>query len=171
MTKEVQPQGTVMGTVGYMSPEQAKGQAADFRSDQFAFGAILYEMVTGKMAFKRDSSIQTLSAIIEQEPEPIAAIHPETPPHLRVIVERCLAKSPEERYDSTRDLATGIEEHRGNGFTASSAKRSRPLQSATSVARRSCYWCRSGRGSRASAGVECGRSAGVAARSNTVSTN
>jgi TolB-like protein len=88
-----------------MSPEQAKGQPADYRSDQFSFGAILYEMVTGKRAFQRDLSVQTLSAIIEQEPAAIAVIHPETPPHLRVTVERCLTKNPEERYDSTRDLA------------------------------------------------------------------
>jgi serine/threonine-protein kinase len=98
-------ESAVMGTVGYMSPEQAKGQPADFHSDQFSFGAILYEMVTGRRAFQRDSSVQTLSAIIDQEPASITALHPETPAHLRVIVERCLAKNPEERYDSSRDLA------------------------------------------------------------------
>jgi serine/threonine protein kinase/Flp pilus assembly protein TadD len=105
MTKEGTAQGTVMGTVGYMSPEQAKGQPTDHRSDQFSFGAIIYEMITGQRAFQRDSSVQTLSAIIEQDPASIAVIHPETPTHLRVIAERCLAKNSEERYDSTRDLA------------------------------------------------------------------
>ena len=98
-------EGTILGTVGYMSPEQARGKPADFRSDQFALGAIFYEMVTGQRAFHRESSVQTLSDIIEKEPEPINELKPEVPHHLRIIVDRCLAKGPEERYDSTRDLA------------------------------------------------------------------
>ncbi len=98
-------EGTIMGTVGYMSPEQAKGQSVDHRSDQFSFGAILYEMITGKRAFQRETPVQTLSAIIEQEHDSIAAIQPGTSTHLRAIVDRCLAKNPEARYDSTRDLA------------------------------------------------------------------
>lgn len=105
VTKKGTAQGTVMGTVGYMSPEQAKGQAADFRSDQFSLGAILYEMVTGTRAFQRDSPVQTLSAIIEHDPTSIVVTHPDTPTHLRVIIERCIEKNREERYDSTRDLA------------------------------------------------------------------
>ena len=88
-----------------MSPEQAMGHALDFRSDQFSCGAILYEMVTGCPAFRRPSAAQTLAAIIEDEPEPIAALNPAVPPPLRWIVERCLAKDPSERYASTRDLA------------------------------------------------------------------
>jgi Tol biopolymer transport system component len=95
----------VLGTVGYMSPEQASGQTVDFRSDQFSFGSILYELLTGRRAFQKKSGAQTLAAIIEQEPEPIAAISPQTPAPLRWIVERCLAKDPEERYGTTRDLA------------------------------------------------------------------
>ncbi len=101
--------GVVMGTAGYMSPEQASGLPVDFRSDQFSFGAILYEMTTGKRAFKRGTAVQTLSAIIQDEPEPIAAVNPKTPPPLRWMIERCLAKNVEDRYGSTRDLARDLQ--------------------------------------------------------------
>jgi serine/threonine protein kinase len=71
--------GTVMGTVGYMAPEQAAGRPSDFRADQFALGAILYEMLSGRRAFKRDSAAETLTAIIREEPEPLAAAAPKAP--------------------------------------------------------------------------------------------
>jgi serine/threonine protein kinase len=97
--------GVVMGTVGYMSPEQASGEPLDFRSDQFSFGSILYEIATGQKPFQRKTAAETMSAIIREEPEPIGKVRSEVPPPLRWIVERCLAKDPEERYVSTRDLA------------------------------------------------------------------
>jgi len=97
--------GVVMGTVGYMSPEQASGEPVDFRSDQFSFGSILYEVATGRKPFQRKTAAETMSAIIREEPEPIGKVRPEVPPPLRWIVERCLVKDPEERYASTRDLA------------------------------------------------------------------
>jgi hypothetical protein len=100
--------GTVLGTVGYMSPEQASGQPADFRSDQFSLGSILYEMITGKRAFERPSDAQVLSAIIESEPEPLVTAAPRMPTNLAWIVERCLAKDPEDRYGSTKDLARDL---------------------------------------------------------------
>ena len=100
--------GTVLGTVGYMSPEQASGAPADFRSDQFSFGSILYEMITGKRAFERPTPAQTLSAIIETEPAALATVTSGTPANLVWIVERCLSKDPEERYVSTRDLARDL---------------------------------------------------------------
>ena len=100
--------GTVLGTVGYMSPEQASGQPVDFRSDQFSFGSILYEMATGKRAFQKATGVETMSAIIREEPEPIARANPSSPPPMRWIVERCLAKDPDERYASTRDLARDL---------------------------------------------------------------
>jgi predicted Ser/Thr protein kinase len=100
--------GVVMGTVGYMSPEQALGKALDFRSDQFAFGSILYEMATGRRAFARGSAPETLAAIIREEPEPIRTAAPATPPPLAWFVERCLAKDPEERYAATQDLARDL---------------------------------------------------------------
>jgi Tol biopolymer transport system component len=100
--------GTVMGTAGYMSPEQASGQPVDFRSDQFTLGAILYEMATGKRAFQRKTGAETLVAIIREEPEPLSQLAPKAPAPVRWIVERCLAKDPEERYASTKDLARDL---------------------------------------------------------------
>ncbi len=105
--QETQP-GTVMGTVGYMSPEQASGRAVDFRSDQFALGSILYEMATSKRAFQKNTGAETLTAIIRDEPEPVAQVNPKAPAPFRWIVERCLAKDPDERYASTRDLARDL---------------------------------------------------------------
>jgi len=101
--------GTVMGTVGYMSPEQASGAAADFRSDQFSLGAIIYEMLTGRRAFQKATSVETLTAILREEPPPIAPGDGGVPAPLRWIVERCLAKTADERYDSTRDLARDLQ--------------------------------------------------------------
>jgi len=109
--------GTVLGTVGYMSPEQASGKPADFRSDQFSLGAILYELATGKRAFQRGTAAETLTAIIREEPEPPATLNPAIPTPFRWILERCLQKDPEERYASTRDLARDIKsirEHLSN---------------------------------------------------------
>ncbi|HEU5249853.1 MAG TPA: protein kinase, partial [Thermoanaerobaculia bacterium] len=97
--------GIVMGTVGYMSPEQASGHPVDFRSDQFSFGSLLYEMATGKGPFRRATAAQTLAAIIQDEPEPIAVVNPKVPVPLRWVIEQCLAKDPRERYASTEDLA------------------------------------------------------------------
>jgi eukaryotic-like serine/threonine-protein kinase len=100
--------GTVMGTVGYMSPEQAAGQTADFRSDQFSFGSILYELTTGERAFQRETGIETLAAILRDEPKAIAELNPAAPAPLRWTIERCLAKEPDERYASTKDLARDL---------------------------------------------------------------
>ena len=95
----------MLGTAGYMAPEQVLGQPADARADQFALGAILYEMLTNRRAFRRDSSVQTLSSILEDEPPPISEVRSDVPPAVVAIVSRCLAKRPEGRYGSTRDLA------------------------------------------------------------------
>ena len=107
VTRATEP-GTVLGTVGYMSPEQASGHPVDFHSDQFSLGAILYEMATGSRAFERATAVQTLSAVIQDEPEPVSAVAPKTPTNLVWIIERCLAKDPEDRYASTRDLARDL---------------------------------------------------------------
>jgi TolB-like protein len=97
--------GVVMGTVGYMSPEQASGHALDYRSDQFALGLVIYEMVTGRRPFARPTTAQTIAATIETEPPALESLRPDVPPHLAAIVRRLLAKNPDERYESTRDLA------------------------------------------------------------------
>ena len=95
----------VLGTAGYMAPEQVLSLPVDARTDQFALGAILYEMLTGRRAFRRDSAVQTMSAILEDEPAPMAAARPDVPGDVVSIVGRCLAKRPERRYAATRDLA------------------------------------------------------------------
>ncbi len=130
--------GMVMGTVGYMSPEQASGKALDFRSDQFSFGSILYELSTGKRAFQRSTTAETLTAIIREEPEPVGAINPRAPAPLRWIVERCLAKDPEERFGTTRDLArdiASIRDHLSDAVVVSGE-----AQAAAPAARRIRLW-------------------------------
>jgi eukaryotic-like serine/threonine-protein kinase len=98
-------EGVVVGTVGYMSPEQAAGAAIDARSDQFSFGAVMYEMLTGKKAFRRESAVETLQAIMNSDPEMPLTI----PYSVRWVVQRCLSKTAEERYASTRDLALDLQ--------------------------------------------------------------
>jgi eukaryotic-like serine/threonine-protein kinase len=108
----------VFGTVGYMSPEQATGGTADFRTDQFAFGAILYEMATGRRAFHKDTGAETLTMIIRDEPERPLDLNPSLPLPLVWIIERCLSKDPADRYVSTRDLARDVQmlrEHTTSG--------------------------------------------------------
>jgi hypothetical protein len=100
-TTPVTAVGGIVGTVAYMSPEQATGRELDVRSDQFSFGLILYELACGKRPFDRPSSAETMASIIRDEPEPLA---PDVPRPLTWIIERCLAKDPALRYDSTRDL-------------------------------------------------------------------
>ena len=98
----------MVGTVSYMSPEQACGHPIDFRSDQFSFGAILYEMATGKRAFEKANAPDTLSAILHEEPPPMAQAAARAPAPLGWVAERCLAKDPADRYASTRDLASDL---------------------------------------------------------------
>ncbi|HTR03473.1 MAG TPA: protein kinase [Thermoanaerobaculia bacterium] len=112
-------EGIILGTVGYMSPEQATGASVDYRSDQFSLGAILYEMATGERAFQRASAPQTLAAIIQDEPEPIAVRNARVPPPLRWTVQRCLAKKAADRYASSEDLARELATIRDNLSEAS----------------------------------------------------
>ena len=106
--------GIVVGTASYMAPEQARGRAVDFRSDQFCLGLILYELLTGRKAFDKQSAVQTLSAIIDEEPESVEVLNPRVPPPLAWIVARCLSKEPDERYAATRDLARELKQVRDN---------------------------------------------------------
>ena len=101
--------GMIMGTVGYMSPEQVRGKPADSRSDIFAFGAILYEMVSGKRAFHGETAADVLSAILKEEPPELSETARNVPPGLERIVRHCLEKHPAQRFQSTRDLAFDLE--------------------------------------------------------------
>lgn len=103
---------TILGTVDYMSPQQAAGLPVDFHSDQFSFGSLLYEMVTGKRPFERRTAAQTLAAIIEDEPEPATNLNPRAPPALDAIIRRCMKKDPEQRYTSTDELARELKRQR-----------------------------------------------------------
>jgi Tol biopolymer transport system component len=101
----VTEQGTILGTFQYMSPEQLQGNELDARSDIFSFGAVLYEMVTGKRAFAGKSQLSVATAILEKEPEPISTMKPTTPASLDHTIRRCLTKDPEERWQAARDVA------------------------------------------------------------------
>ena len=101
--------GTILGTVGYMSPEQIRGLPADHRSDIFSFGSILYEMVTGDQAFRRSSAVETLSAILKEEPSELSQGSAKVPPDLARIVGHCLEKDPAERFQSARDIAFDLD--------------------------------------------------------------
>jgi eukaryotic-like serine/threonine-protein kinase len=114
--------GTVLGTVGYMAPEQLRGQPADHRSDIFSFGAVLYEMLSGRRAFLGETAIETMNAILKEDPPEIsqAASGRQIPPGLGRIVSHCLEKKPDERFQSARDLAFDL----GSLSTATSASAS-----------------------------------------------
>ena len=101
--------GVVLGTLGYMSPEQVRGRAADARSDIFSFGAILYEMLAGQRAFRGDSAADTMSAILKEDPPDLSVTNQSVSPGLERIVRHCLEKSPEQRFQSARDLAFDLE--------------------------------------------------------------
>jgi serine/threonine protein kinase/Tol biopolymer transport system component len=101
--------GTVMGTVGYMAPEQVRGQAADHRADIFAFGAILYEMLTGTRTFRKPTSAETMTAILNEDPPLISQVLPKVPPGMQRVVHRCLEKNPEQRFHSAHDLAFALD--------------------------------------------------------------
>jgi eukaryotic-like serine/threonine-protein kinase len=101
--------GVLLGTVGYMSPEQCRGTAIDARSDLFSFGAVLYEMVSGRRAFRGDTTADTISAILKEEPPDLSATGRDVPPMLERIVHHCLEKAPAARFQSARDVAFALE--------------------------------------------------------------
>src|SRR6266536_1522292 len=101
--------GVVLGTLGYMSPEQVRGKPADARSDIFAFGAILYEMLSGNRAFRGDSAADTMSAILKEDPPDLSITNQSISPGLERIVHHCLEKNPERRFQSAHDLAFDLE--------------------------------------------------------------
>ena len=103
-------EGTILGTLQYMAPEQLEGKEADGRTDIFAFGAVVYEMATGKKAFEGKSQASLIAAIMEKEPRPMSELQPMTPQLLDWVVKRCLAKEPDERWQSASDLMAGLKQ-------------------------------------------------------------
>jgi len=124
VTQPTEP-GTVMGTVGYMSPEQVRGKNADHRSDIFALGTILYEMVTGKQTFRKPTSAETMTAILNEEPPSISQITPAAPPGMQRVVHRCLEKDPEQRFHSAHDLAFALQALSDSAITTPSGSHAR----------------------------------------------
>src|SRR5688500_1009783 len=104
--------GRIVGTAGYMSPEQVRGQPIDHRTDIFALGAVLYELFTGTRAFKRPSTVETMNAILNEEPLDPVAVNADLPPGAAAIVRRCLEKDREERFQSARDLVFALQQLR-----------------------------------------------------------
>ena len=113
--------GMVMGTAAYMSPEQARGQVVDHRSDIFAFGVTLYEMLSGKLPFEKETAVETMTAIINGEPQELAELVPGLPPVVYRVVSHCLEKSPDQRFQSARDLVFDLENCSQIGWPGSSA--------------------------------------------------
>ena len=101
-------EGSIIGTVSYMSPEQAQGKRVDLRSDIFSFAVVLYEMVTGTRAFAGDSALSTLSAILRDEARPIPEIAPDTPPQLEQVIHRCLRKNPDQRFQTMKEVQVAL---------------------------------------------------------------
>ncbi len=108
VSTKITQDGVIMGTIDYMSPEQTAGTDVDFRSDQFSFGSVLYEMVTGVSAFRKKTQAETIAAILRDEPEHFGSRMLQAPAPFVWIVERCLAKDPAQRYSSSRDLARDL---------------------------------------------------------------
>jgi TolB-like protein/Flp pilus assembly protein TadD len=122
--------GTTLGTVGYMSPEQVRGQSVDHRTDIFAFGCVLYETLSGRSPFRRDTAADTASAILHEDPAPLSATVRKIPPAIEGIVTRCLEKSPEDRFQSARDLAHDL------SATLPDTGQAKPATTTTSTRRR-----------------------------------
>jgi serine/threonine-protein kinase len=101
-------EGSILGTVSYMSPEQAQGKKVDTRSDIFSFGAVLYEMATGVRAFEGESSLSTLSAILRDEARPMSEVAPDVPPQLEDVIQRCLRKMPDDRWQSMKEVQAAL---------------------------------------------------------------
>src|SRR5262249_13171866 len=101
---DVTAKGAILGTLQYMSPEQLEGQEADARSDIFAFGAVIYEMITGKKAFEGKSQASLIAAILDRDPPPISSLQPMTPPQLDHLVKRCLTKETDDRWQTATDV-------------------------------------------------------------------
>ena len=119
--------GLVMGTVGYMAPEQVRGRAVDGRADLFAFGVVLFECLTGTRAFQRETPADTMTAILKEEPPDFAGLRADVPPALDRILRHCLEKNPAERFQSARDVAFALEALSGSAATTAAPAASGPV--------------------------------------------
>src|SRR5439155_301624 len=122
MSPAVTEGGMVLGTVGYMSPEQVRARPLDHRTDIFSFGAVLYEMLAGRRAFSGDSQVETMNAILKTDPPEFAEVNPGLPASLDRIVRRCLEKNPDERFHSAHDLGIALEAVSGSSSQTSAAR-------------------------------------------------
>ncbi len=126
-------EGKILGTAAYMSPEQAEGKKVDARSDIFSFGAVLYEMATGRRAFTADTAAATLAAVIKEQPKPVSEVAPEAPRDLEKLISRCLQKQPDRRWQSMADLRVALSELREESESGA-------RQAAISPAQRRSRW-------------------------------
>ena len=133
-TKEVTPDAAIRGTAGYMAPEQVQGLPSDHRSDIFAFGAVLYELVSGRRAFGRRSAIEAMHAVLKEDPADLKSVEPNVPPALERIIRRCLEKRPEERFRSARDIAFALEALSASASAGSPAGWPRSSEAVHSIA-------------------------------------
>ena len=124
-TPPMTAQGTILGTLQYMAPEQLQGKDADTRSDIFSFGAIVYEMLTGKRAFGGSDGASVIAAILDHQPAPMSTLQPLTPPALDRVVNKCLAKDPDDRWQTARDLHDELKwiAERGSGAIVGASPR------------------------------------------------
>jgi serine/threonine protein kinase len=134
MSKPLTVEGTIVGTCQYMAPEQVQGREADARADLFALGAVLYEMMTGQRAFAGKSQISVMSAILEKEPEPVSSVQPMASPALDHVIQRALAKDPNDRWQTARDLIQELK------WSAESAQLTSPAVPAARRGREAFSW-------------------------------
>jgi Tol biopolymer transport system component len=125
--------GEVLGTASYMAPEQVRGQAADPRTDIFAFGVVLYEMLSGRRAFRRDTSAETMTAILREDPPDLSDAAPPVSPALDRIIRRCLEKNPEQRFQSARDLSFALSALSGTDASGAARAQEAPRKSSLRV--------------------------------------
>ncbi|HLK67868.1 MAG TPA: protein kinase [Bryobacteraceae bacterium] len=126
LTEALTSQGQIVGTLQYMSPEQLQAQAVDSRSDIFSFGLVLYEMLAGKRAFESTSGATLIAAILKDQPQPLSAVQPKAPASLQRILDRCLEKDPERRWQNARDLGRELQDLRDPHLVAPATRRPAP---------------------------------------------
>ena len=133
LSNRLTTEGTIVGTLQYMAPEQLEGKEADVRSDIFAFGAVLYEMVTGKSAFSGKTPASIVAAILASAPTPVATLQPTSPAELDRLIRTALAKNPDDRWQSAHDISIGLAGISATGEHSSSRSHNRPWQTAAGL--------------------------------------